>query len=157
MTPVSLPTSIAVQRIRMEGALDSVQASDASFLLRLGDGRMLRGRFVGRSIHGLAHVLGRQLTCVRKRPLPSIRTTVLAGANKARCNHRKVSGRYSQRGRRLFRKKIVLRNTVDHHFVTISLGDHDAARKSAWLRLLCRAKRGDGDALGRLLRPIAAI
>ncbi len=45
----------------MEGVLDAVQASNASFILRMPDARVLSGRFIGRSIHGLARVLGRPL------------------------------------------------------------------------------------------------
>lgn len=49
------------QRVRLEGILDAVQASDSSFLLRLDDGSTLRGRLVGRPIKGLANLLGRRL------------------------------------------------------------------------------------------------
>jgi hypothetical protein len=51
----------AGSRIRVEGVLDMARVSDASFLLRLPDGRDLPGRLVGRPFEGLARVLGRTL------------------------------------------------------------------------------------------------
>lgn len=48
-------------RVRVEGTLDVVRASDASFILRLDDGRELSGRLVRGSIAGLGRVLGRHL------------------------------------------------------------------------------------------------
>ncbi len=48
-------------RVRVEGTLDVVRASDASFTLRLDDGRELSGRLVRGSVAGLGRVLGRRL------------------------------------------------------------------------------------------------
>jgi hypothetical protein len=60
---VTSPTSPppAPQRVRLEGTLDMVRASDASFTLRLADGRELPGRLVARKITTLATLLGRQV------------------------------------------------------------------------------------------------
>ena len=48
-------------RVRLEGTLDTVQASDSSFRLRLEDGRTIPGQLIGRPIITLAKVLGRRL------------------------------------------------------------------------------------------------
>ena len=61
MTPISLPKNPILQRVRVEGVLEGIQADDASFRLRLPDGRLLLGHFNGRSFHGLARVLTRPL------------------------------------------------------------------------------------------------
>jgi hypothetical protein len=55
------PTTPAPPRIRVEGALDMVRASDQTFTLRQPDGRELPGRLVRGSIAGLGRVLGRPL------------------------------------------------------------------------------------------------
>jgi hypothetical protein len=63
MTPTpSLPKSPgSTARIRLEGILDVVKASDSSFSLQLADGRSIPGCLVGRPITSLARVLGRHL------------------------------------------------------------------------------------------------
>jgi hypothetical protein len=48
-------------RVRVEGVLDVVRASDGTFLLRLADGRSIPGRLVGPRIASLAGVIGRLL------------------------------------------------------------------------------------------------
>ncbi len=48
-------------RIRLEGTLDMVRASDSTFTLLLSDGRSIAYRLVGYPIQGLARLLGRQL------------------------------------------------------------------------------------------------
>jgi hypothetical protein len=48
-------------RVRLEGTLDMVQASDSNFRFRLDDGRIIPGQLVGRPIITLAKVLGRRL------------------------------------------------------------------------------------------------
>ncbi len=63
MTPKPMPPQEATTspRIRVEGTLDMVQASDSSFRLILNDGRILPGRLVGYPILALARLLGRRL------------------------------------------------------------------------------------------------
>jgi hypothetical protein len=51
-TPSTNPIP-APPRVRLEGTLDMVRASDASFTLRLADGRERPGRLVGRPIVAL--------------------------------------------------------------------------------------------------------
>jgi hypothetical protein len=59
MNPTALNPSNG--RVRIEGTLDAVRASDGTFLLRLDDGRELPGRLVRGSVAGLGRVLGRRL------------------------------------------------------------------------------------------------
>jgi hypothetical protein len=62
MTQSSFSAGVSAgPRVRVEGVLDMARVSDASFLLRLPDGRDLPGRLVGRPFEGLARVLGRTL------------------------------------------------------------------------------------------------
>jgi hypothetical protein len=62
MTQASSPKDSATPpRVRLEGVLDMVQASDSSFRLSLADGRTVPGRLVGPPITSLARVLGRTL------------------------------------------------------------------------------------------------
>jgi hypothetical protein len=61
MTQTPSATSPPPQRVRVEGVLDAVRASDASFVLLLSDGRSLPGRLVGRAPLSLARLLGRAL------------------------------------------------------------------------------------------------
>ena len=63
MNPVASPSPSTSDsgRVRVEGTLDMVRASDQSFTLRMPDGRELPGRLVGRPIIGLARVLGRNI------------------------------------------------------------------------------------------------
>src|SRR5258708_31684587 len=56
----AVPTTTS-PRVRLEGTLDRVRASEASFPLRLADGRELPGRLVARKITTLATLLGRQI------------------------------------------------------------------------------------------------
>jgi hypothetical protein len=56
LTPPNVPPP---QRVRLEGKLDMVRASDASFTLIADDGRVIQGRLVGRSIEELARFLNR--------------------------------------------------------------------------------------------------
>jgi hypothetical protein len=60
MSDVSVsPPNEPPQRVRLEGKLDMVRASDASFTLIADDGRVIQGRLVGRSIEDLARFLNR--------------------------------------------------------------------------------------------------
>jgi hypothetical protein len=53
--------AISPPRVRLEGVLDVVKASDSSFQLILADGRTLPGRLVGYPITSMARLLGRPL------------------------------------------------------------------------------------------------
>ncbi len=55
------PPPPTTKRVRLEGTLDLVRASDSSFLLVLADGRAVPGTLVGRPISSLARELGRVL------------------------------------------------------------------------------------------------
>ncbi len=56
-----LQGTASVSRVRLEGTLDMVQASDSSFRLILADGRTIPGWLVGYPILGLARLLSRKL------------------------------------------------------------------------------------------------
>jgi hypothetical protein len=58
-SPPQSPASSS--RVRLEGTLDMVQASDSSFRLVLADGRTIPGKLVRGPITSLARVLGRRL------------------------------------------------------------------------------------------------
>jgi hypothetical protein len=49
------------RRVRLDGKIDVVRASDASFTLIADDGRVIQGRLVGRSIEELAGLLNRAI------------------------------------------------------------------------------------------------
>src|SRR4051812_29593055 len=51
------PDSSNPARVRIEGTLDAVRASDATFTLKLDDGSELPGRLVRGSVAGLGRVL----------------------------------------------------------------------------------------------------
>ena len=63
MNDVSLtpPNAPHPQRVRLEGKLDMVRASDGSFTLIANDGRVIQGRLIGRSIEELARFLNREV------------------------------------------------------------------------------------------------
>jgi hypothetical protein len=59
--PSLLQAPASLSRVRLDGTLDMVQASDNSFRLILADGRTIPGRLGGYPILGLARLLGRPL------------------------------------------------------------------------------------------------
>jgi hypothetical protein len=54
-------TAAPSPRVRVEGTLETIRASDASFVLKQDDGRELSCRLVGRAIEELAQLLGRRV------------------------------------------------------------------------------------------------
>jgi hypothetical protein len=58
LAPVNLPSA---RRVRLEGKLDVVRASNASFTLLEDDGKVIHGRLVGRPIEELGSHLNRAI------------------------------------------------------------------------------------------------
>ncbi|MFO0930512.1 MAG: hypothetical protein U0736_26365 [Gemmataceae bacterium] len=62
MNPVIPPAGpVTGRRLRVEGTLEAVHTEDATFAVRLADGRLLAGRLVGPPVKGLARLAGRQV------------------------------------------------------------------------------------------------